>query len=563
MKHFINWLVKYFLPPILGGLLVVLILNILPDFPVYYCAFRTGIFVVLILFVLLVILLGFYGWHRERLKDFRKNFQVYEPVSKLEPSDFGIYTYYDFYLSRESDPQIEKSVQGKNLAFISGMPNIGKTRGAYQMAKKLEGWHLLKPPYERIDLQNLKFPFLFSRKRIVLFLDDLEKYVGKFNLDELINTLKKESKKLKVIATCRSGKEFEQVFGQKEMATLLSQCQRHKIEPRKLKEEEEEDLAKGIGKKLEEVVSDGTPGSIVLGLDQMKKRYMELEDEPRSILHILKLLREANIFIWTEELVKNIAKSRIFGLEGKSYEWDNWIKTLNENGFIEKSDGWIDISHDSYLDDRFIDFHISNEILIELKEELFILKDGENLFYLGSSFYYRKNIEESFDCLQKAVQIIPDAANAHNNLGILLKGLKRYPEAEKEYREALRVNPDDAEAHYNLGILLKDLKRYPEAEKEYREALRVNPDYAKPHYNLGNLLKDLKRYPEAEKEYREALRINPDDAEAYGNLGLLFIEMGRRDEAKEEMQKARDLFKKQGREEDVKKAEEILKELES
>ena len=529
MKFFINWLVKYFLPPILGGLLVVLILNILPDFPIYYCAFRTWIFIVLILFVLLVIFSGFYGWHRERLKDFKKNFQVYKPVSKLEPSDFGIYTYYDFYLSRESDPEIEKSLQGKNLAFISGMPNIGKTRGAYQMAKKLEGWYLLKPPYERIDLQNLKFPFLFSRKRIVLFLDDLEKYVGKFNLDELINTLKKGCKELKVITTCRSGKEFDQVFGQKEMATLLSQCKSNRIEPKKLNEEEERDLAEGIGKKLEEIISDGTPGSIVLGLDQMKKIYMELEDEPRSILHILKLLREANIFIWTEELVKNIAKSRIFGLEGKSYEWDNWIKTLYENGFIEKSNNKVRISHDSYLDDRFIDFHISNEILIELKEELFILKDGENLFYLGSSFYYRKNIEESFDCLQKAVQIIPDAANAHNNLGILLKGLKRYPEAEKEYREALRVNPDDA----------------------------------KPHYNLGNLLKDLKRYPEAEKEYREALRVNPDDAEAYGNLGLLFIEMGRKDEAKKEMQKARDLFKKQGREEDVKKAEEILKEFES
>jgi tetratricopeptide (TPR) repeat protein len=496
-------------------------------------------------------------------------------------------------------------------------------------------------------------------------LDDLEKFAGRFGLDELIAVLRKNSKELKVLATCRTGKEFDQAFGQKEMEILLSQCQSNKVEPRILDQKEEKELVKGIGKSWEDVTSDGTPGSIVLGLDQMGKRYKDLEDEPKTILHILKLLKEARIYTWTEELVKNIAKSKIFELKGERYQWDNWLKILQENGFIQKSDSKINISHDSYLDNKFItDYSISDSILIELKDELVALKDAENLFYLGLGFDNRKNLNEAIVCYQKSIGINPNFHMAHTNLGALLYDLKRYPEAEKEYREAIRINPYDfvahnnignllyyfkrtleaekelkesirinplfaqshnnlgnvfcdlkryAEAereyrealkinpdldvaHYNLGHLfnslikyneaekeyreaivinssniearlnlsnvLYDLKRYSEAEKEYRETIRINPDSAEAHNNLGNLHKDLKIFTEAEKEYKEAIRINPDYAEAYGNLGLLYIEMEKKEEAKKELQKAKELFKKQDKEEDVKKVEDILKGLE-
>ncbi|MCK4427401.1 MAG: tetratricopeptide repeat protein, partial [candidate division Zixibacteria bacterium] len=91
--------------------------------------------------------------------------------------------------------------------------------------------------------------------------------------------------------------------------------------------------------------------------------------------------------------------------------------------------------------------------------------------------------------------------------------------------------------------------------------LRINPDHAGAHYNLGNLLSELKRYDEAEKEYKEALDINPDFAEAHNNLGVLLVDLNRKEEAKKEFEIARDLFRKQGREEDAKKAEGFLKEL--
>jgi len=501
MKAVINWFVNNLLIPIIvfiaGSAIFLLILNYL-----------------------------------KRLKEFKKNFEIYKPVTELEPSDFGIPNYYLFYLRRESDEGIEKYFKEKNIAFITGLPNIGKTRGAYELAKKYEGWFLLKPHYERIDVQNLKFPPLFSRKRIILFLDDLEKYAGKFNMDVLIYKLRQKSEKLKIIATCRSGKEFDQASVEKEMTDLLSHCQSHKIEPRKLNEEEERALAEKVGKKLEEVTSDGTPGSIVLGLKQMKERYKQIQNESKTILKVLKLLREAYIFRWTEELVGNIAKSKIFELKGQRYEWDKWLSDLELNGFIKKSKNQIRISHDSYLDDSFIaDFPVSNELLVELKNELFNLKDAENLLQLGNSFYYRKNLEEGIDCYKKSVQIDPYFALPHYNLGILLYDLKRYPEAEKEYREAIRINPEYVIAHNNLGLLLHDLKRYHEAEEEYGKSIKINPNYTMTHYNLGLLLYDLKRYPEAEKEYKEAIRINPENIEAHAALGILLSALKKYTEA--------------------------------
>ena len=529
MKHFINFVFRYFLPIL--GILLALLRFFFPDFIIYFYGWAYLNWI-LAAIILLLIILSFYGWYssgRERSKEFKKNFPVYKIISELEPSDFGIFKYYETYIHRESDTQVDESFEKNGIAFITGKPRIGKTRGAFEVAKKFKDFYILKPANEKIDIQNLKFPHLFSPKKIILFLDDLEKYAGKFGLDELIAVLKKNCKDLKVLATCRTGKEFEQAFGQKEMAVLLSQCKTNKVEPRILNKKEEKELAKGIGRKWEDVTTDGTPGSIVLGLDQMEKRYKDLEDEPKTILHILKLLREANIFFWADELVKNIAKSRIFELKSERYQWDNWLKVLQDNGFIQKSESKINISHDFYLDNKFItDYQISDSILIELKDELFALKEVENLIYLGNSFYERKNVKESINCNNKSIKINPDHFGAHNNLGLLLSDLENYTEAEKEYRVAIKINPNYADAHYNLGILLDDLKNYPEAEKEYRAAIKINPAHAQAH----------------------------------GNLGLLYIEIGRTEEARKELLKAKELFMKQGREEDVTRIEDILKDLE-
>jgi tetratricopeptide (TPR) repeat protein len=184
---------------------------------------------------------------------------------------------------------------------------------------------------------------------------------------------------------------------------------------------------------------------------------------------------------------------------------------------------------------------------------------------LGGLLGDLKRYEEAEMEYRQATRADPDHAFAHNNLGLLLAKLGRAEEAEKEYREAIRINPDYAQARNNLGTLLDGLKRYEEAEREHREAINLIDDLpdkgAKPHNNLGVVLYHLEKYEESEKELREVIRINSDYADAYYNLGILYSKTERVEEAKKELETAKRLFEEQGRAEDVKKTEELLKSL--
>ena len=500
--------------------------------PIYYFAYPTDI--LLGIFALILLISGFCFLEiilNRRIK-LRETFEVFKPVEKLTPDDFRITKYNEFYIERESDTKIETLLRERKYVFITGIPMLGKTRMAYKAVKKLKGFYLLKPKYERIDVQKLKLPLF--KKKIVLFLDDLNKYLGKFNPDDLIRKLKEKAQSFVVVVSCRSGKEFEAIRACKEMETLLTQCQKNKIEPRLLQEDEEQNLAEVFSKNLSDITSDGTPGSITIDLRYMKQRCEDLGDE-KFILKSLKLLRESNIFLWKENLVKEVSKG-IFDLNIQRTKWDSYVNSLSDNGFIMESSGSILISHDVYLDDRFLDdYFVVDDELIRLKESLTEYKDADNLFYLSNAFYFKENQDQSLKCLEESIQINPAFAGAHYNLGILFGELKRYEEAEKEYREALRINPDYAEAHCNLGVVLDQLKRYADAEREYKMALEINNDLVQAHHNLGLLLYELKRYGEAEKEYREALRINSDYTIAHGNLGILLYELKRYEEAEKEL----------------------------
>ena len=59
-----------------------------------------------------------------------------------------------------------------------------------------------------------------------------------------------------------------------------------------------------------------------------------------------------------------------------------------------------------------------------------------------------------------------------------------YQKAQEYYRQEIAVNPSFAEAHSNLGNLLKNLGQLKEAEDCYRQALTVNPNYVDAYTNL-------------------------------------------------------------------------------
>ena len=100
-----------------------------------------------------------------------------------------------------------------------------------------------------------------------------------------------------------------------------------------------------------------------------------------------------------------------------------------------------------------------------------------------------------------------------------LAGRGQFDEAIAHYRKALEIKPDDAEAHYNLGNALAGRGQVDEAIAHYQTALELKPDYADAHNNLANALAGRGQVDEAVAHYRKALEIKPDYVEAHYNLG--------------------------------------------
>jgi len=78
-----------------------------------------------------------------------------------------------------------------------------------------------------------------------------------------------------------------------------------------------------------------------------------------------------------------------------------------------------------------------------------------------------------------------------------------------------KINPNYAQAHHNLGFLLRGQGKKDEAEEQYRLAIKADPNDAQTYYNLGILFKELGRNDEAEEQYRLAIKADPNDAQTY------------------------------------------------
>jgi len=90
------------------------------------------------------------------------------------------------------------------------------------------------------------------------------------------------------------------------------------------------------------------------------------------------------------------------------------------------------------------------------------------------------------------------------------------------YRKALDLDPQHAAAHINLGTLYYNRHDHAGAERHYRSAIEVDPRYALAYFDLGNVLDETGRLAEAVKAYCSAITLAPTYADAHYNLALAY-----------------------------------------
>jgi len=170
----------------------------------------------------------------------------------------------------------------------------------------------------------------------------------------------------------------------------------------------------------------------------------------------------------------------------------------------------------------------------ELEEQaraLLATKPGAGMVWQLLGAALRAQRKPALAAIERAAQLMPGDAAAHNNLGNALIDAGRLEEAQRSYRQALSLWPDFAEAHYNLGNLLFDSSQFAAALASYQRVLELRPNHAEAWNHCAIAARALGRLEQAVTCHERAVALRPDLAEAHHGLGVVLRDLDRLEQA--------------------------------
>lgn len=147
-------------------------------------------------------------------------------------------------------------------------------------------------------------------------------------------------------------------------------------------------------------------------------------------------------------------------------------------------------------------------------------------------------VAQATKLLEASVEIDPQLARAHNDLGAIHRSQGRPDKARAAFQQALALDPASGVAANNLGLSYLDQDRVSLATGALQRAVTLDPESPAGWTNLGTAHLLAGRLDEAARAYRAALRLDPDDVVARVNLGLLLYDQQDHGEARAHLQAA-------------------------
>jgi tetratricopeptide (TPR) repeat protein len=241
--------------------------------------------------------------------------------------------------------------------------------------------------------------------------------------------------------------------------------------------------------------------------------------------------------------------------------------------------------------DRFLTRKLIPDAIVEFKKALPLLKEDQSQLKaeiyasLANAYNWKGTHKAAITACKKALEINPDIANAHYDLGFAYREEGNRELAEKEfalYEELLKqegeyieipakptsediekfVKPEDTSLKIDTFESEKSLDKMPDltgadkiAQKAsiekllrkgaafydegkiddaidaFKETLEIDPEESEAHYYLGNAYADKEMLDEAIAMYKNAVEYNPEFVDAYLNLSMLYLDMDLIDEA--------------------------------
>lgn len=124
-------------------------------------------------------------------------------------------------------------------------------------------------------------------------------------------------------------------------------------------------------------------------------------------------------------------------------------------------------------------------------------------------------LPQAREAARKALSLDDAQAEAHASLGLIhMIQEKDYAAAETELQKALELNPSYASAHQWYSILLKNMGRHEEAQAQAELSVRLDPLSPVINANVGNYYRDSGQYQEALQRFEQALEVEPGNDHA-------------------------------------------------
>ena len=164
------------------------------------------------------------------------------------------------------------------------------------------------------------------------------------------------------------------------------------------------------------------------------------------------------------------------------------------------------------IDGQFlIDFDQPGTLTMAIVEDesVAIAVNAQDFFARGVALEEDPNAQQAaIDVYRKALELDPNFAAAHINLGTIFYNRQNYSAAEEHYRKAIECDTRYALAYFDLGNVLDETGRLAEAVERYKTAIQLAPTYADAHYNLALAYEKLKVPRKALSHWRAYVKLD-------------------------------------------------------
>ncbi|MEN6532894.1 MAG: tetratricopeptide repeat protein [Bryobacteraceae bacterium] len=163
--------------------------------------------------------------------------------------------------------------------------------------------------------------------------------------------------------------------------------------------------------------------------------------------------------------------------------------------------------------------------------------EGEQLLIRAQETYINGDNKARGEYLTKLVAAYPNDERAHWFFGINQYSLRQYDSAIAEFQKAIQLAPDYAPAHNQLGYAYREVEKYPEAEAAFRKYAQLIPNEPNPHDSLAELLLKMGRFSESTASYQKALSLDAGFINAYLGIAANLMYQEKHKEALDQLQK--------------------------